>query len=94
MFSDSPEFNKAVDADLGNLPAITDWSNALPMVHIFILSGLQSGGLDVGARRELFAELYQNGDPRLAGTLRQYFPNTGNLVDRTLSREGITRLER
>lgn len=94
MFSDSPEYNKAVDADIRRLPADIDWNKALPMVHIFILSGLQSGGLDEGARRELFAELYQNGDPHLAGSLRQYFPNTGNLVDSTLSREGISRLER
>ena len=94
FFSESSEFNREVDLDLQNLNNLSpkpDWSKALPTVHFFIQSGLQAGRLNEGARKELFAELYQSGDVNLAAGLRNYFPRTGLLVDETLRKNGIGR---
>lgn len=93
FFSDSAQYNQAVDQDMKALPKL-DFQKIFPRLHVFVQSGLEAGNLNTSARKELFAELYQSGDTELANGLRQYFPRTGSLVDQTLSKQGIGRFVR
>jgi len=95
FFSETEPFNQAVDQDMKALNQLkVDWQKALPTVHVFVMSGLDRGSLDEGARKELFAELYQSGDAVMADKLRSYFPRTASLVDKTLQEQGIGRAGR
>lgn len=94
FFSESEPYNRAVDLDINGLSKKIDWQKELPTLHVFIMSGLETGRLNESARKELFAELYQSGDPVKAYKLRQYFPHTGSLLDKTLQEQGISRQAR
>lgn len=93
FFTDGKEYNQAVDADLKELPNL-DYSKIMPRLHVFVQAGLSERSLTPRTRKELFAELYQAGDENLAQTLRQYFPRTAALVDKTLKEQGIGRAPR
>ena len=95
FFSESELYNQSVDLDIKNLSKTkVDWQKELPTVHLFIMSGLHTGSFNESARKELFAELYQSGDVAMADKLRQYFPHTGGLVDKTLKEQGLSRQAR
>jgi hypothetical protein len=91
FFTSSREFNSAVDADLKKLPQVEDWNTVIPNLHLFVRAGLNSGKLIESSRKELFADLYQNGNKQLADDLRHYFPETAGVVDAELKGKGIER---
>lgn len=98
-FSDSKEFNTAVDRDMSSIRALSaakqiDWLRELPTVHVFIQGQLSSGELRPSGRRELFAELYQNRDTKLVNQLRAYFPHTASAIDSKLAAEGLERFSK
>lgn len=92
-FSQTKEFNAAVDKDLAAIKSSggIDSRKALPGIHLFIQSQLDAGTLSEGARKELFAEIFQGADKKLATGVRSYFPNTAKVVEDKLVREGIER---
>lgn len=91
-FSQTKEFNQAVDKDLAAIKASggIDSRKALPGIHLFIQAQLDAGSLSEGARKELFAEIFQTTDKKLASGVRSYFPNTAKVVEDKLILEGIT----
>ena len=92
-FSQTKEFNAAVNKDLAAIKSSggIDSRKALPGIHLFIQSQLDAGTLSEGARKELFAEIFQGADKKLATGVRSYFPNTAKVVEDKLVREGIER---
>lgn len=90
-FSQTKEYNQAVDKDLAAIKASggIDSRKALPGIHLFIQSQLDAGTLSEGARKELFAEIFQSADKKLASDVRSYFPNTAKVVEDKLRLEGL-----
>lgn len=92
-FSQTKEFNYAVDKDLAAIKAVRgfDSRKALPGIHLFIQSQLDACTLSEGARKELFAEIFQSADKKLASGVRSYFPNAAKVVEDKLAIEGVGR---